>query len=88
MLLVQVSAIDLGDLGLSGRVGMTHEFSNQLKVLSTLGYGNFQGIFWNAAAEYRMGKTSLFISTQSLHALALPELATNYGATFGIATIL
>jgi hypothetical protein len=88
MLLVQASVIDLGSLGVTGRAGITHEFSNKLKVLTTLGYGSFQGIVWNAAAEYRMGKTSIFLSTQSLHALAVPELATNYGASFGISTQL
>ena len=86
MLVVQASAIDLGDLGVTGKAGITHEFSNSLKVLTTIGYGNFQGIVWNAAAEYRTGKTSVFINTQSLHALAVPELATNYGVSLGIAT--
>jgi hypothetical protein len=84
MLLVQINAIDLGDLGVTGRAGVSHEFSNKLKMLTTLGYGTFQGIVWNAAAEYRMGKTSLFLNTQSLHALVIPELATNYGVSFGI----
>jgi hypothetical protein len=85
MLLIEASAIDLGDLGVTGRAGITHEFSNKLKVLTALGYGNFQGIVWNAAAEYRVGKASFYLSTQSLHALVMPELATNYGASFGVA---
>jgi hypothetical protein len=86
ILLIQASAIDLGDLGVTATAGITHEFSHKLKARTTLGYGNFQGIVWNMAAEYRMGKTSIFVSTQSLHALALPELATNYGASLGVST--
>ena len=83
-LLVQLSTVDLGDLGVTGLVGVTHEFNNNLKALSSLGYGTFQGLIWNLAGEYRFHNMSVYLGAQSLHALVVPELATNYGVSLGL----
>ena len=85
-LIVGLEAIDLGRFGVSGWFGLDHEFSDKFRLLSTLGYGNFSGVVWSEAAEYRFNRVSLYTRLQSLHSLIIPENTTNYGASIGISS--
>lgn len=84
-LITTVQSIDLGKYGITGVIGVNHEFSNRFKLHSSLGYGNFTGIIWRESAEYRFKKYNVFASIQGLHSLVVPRIATNYGATLGFA---
>ncbi|PCJ65921.1 MAG: hypothetical protein COA58_07520 [Bacteroidetes bacterium] len=81
-----VKAIDLGLYGITGTIGVKHDFGKRLRVLSTLGYGTFTGILWQESAEYR-AKNGLhvYVSVAGIDAIAIPKLSTNYGLRFGLA---
>lgn len=85
-LVTSLQTVDLGKYGITGTVGLDHEFSDRFRLYSSIGYGNFSGIVWRESAEYRFKKINVFAGVQSLHALVAPKLATNYGATIGIST--
>lgn len=86
ILITSLQTVDLGKYGIIGTVGLDHEFSDRFRLYSSIGYGNFSGIVWRESAEYRFKKINVFAGVQSLHAVVVPKLATNYGATIGIST--
>jgi hypothetical protein len=85
-LVTSLQSIDLGKYGITGTVGFGHAFSDRFKLCSSLGYGNYSGILWREAAEYRFEKLNVCASVQGLHAVFVPKTATNYGVFLGVTT--
>ncbi len=82
-LVVSLQAVDLGRYGITGTAGIDHEFTDRFRLYSSLGYGNFAGIIWGEAAEYRFKKFNVYARVQGLQALVIPKASTNYALSFG-----
>ena len=85
-LVTSLQSVDIGKYGITGTVGLGHEFTNRFKLYSSLGYGNYSGILWQEAVEYRFKRLNVYASVQGLHAIFVPKIATNYGVSLGITT--
>jgi len=83
-LIATIQSVDLGKYGVTGTVGLSHKFNERFMLNSTLGYGNYAGIVWRESAEYRLKNFSIYGAVQGLHALLLPQSATNYGIALGV----
>ena len=85
---VSLSTIGIGAFGVSGNVGLHYTFGPNFVLFSSLGYGNFTGLQWREAAEYRSGRNSFYLSVVGLQSLAVSKLTNSYGASIGYAFIL
>lgn len=85
VLSVGVQTVNFGSLGVMGTVGLDHTFSDRFRLRSTLGYGNFSGVLWTEAAEYRLGNYNVFAGITGLHLALAPKMAGSYGVSIGAA---
>lgn len=85
---VSLSIIGVGTFGISGNAGLHYTFAPNFVLFSSLGYGNFTGLQWREAAEYRTGRNSFYLSIVGLQSLAISTLTTSYGASIGYAFTL
>jgi len=85
---VSLSTIGIGEFGISGNAGLHYTFGPNFVLFSSLGYGNFTGLQWREAAEYRTGRNSFYLSVVGLQSLAISKSTTSYGASVGYAFTL
>ena len=85
-LVTSIQMVDMGKYGVTGTLGLNHDFNTKFRLYSSVGYGNFSGIIWNEAAEYRMKRLNIYARVQGLQALIASRAFTNYGVSFGIST--
>lgn len=76
-------AIDLGRYGWQAKAGIAYDFSTKFRLRSELGYGNFSGVVWDEAAEYRLKRSSVFLTIINLQSLIIPLETTTYGIQVG-----
>lgn len=85
---VAISTIGLGTFGISAKVGVHYIFTPNFVLFSALGYGNFTGLQWREAVEYKRGRSSIYASVIGLQFVAISKLTNSYGASLGYAYTL
>ena len=85
-LALRVESISIGNLAVYGEVRYGHQFSKNLKLVSSLGFGNFTGLLWSEDLEFKAKeKYSLFISLRNMNSLLMAEKVKSYGFALGAA---
>jgi hypothetical protein len=77
-------ALSLGKYGVTAQVAYYRRFGSSLKTKTVFGYGNFIGLTWSEAIEYRREKYSFFLEINNLQAAAIPSKTRNYGLSVGL----
>lgn len=83
-IILSLQAVSLGRYGYSANTGLIHSFSNRLKMVSSVGYGNFTGFLWREAVEYKLKSYRLYASVNSIQATIIPAQTQNYGVGLGV----
>jgi hypothetical protein len=68
----------------TAQVAYYRRFGSSLKTKTVFGYGNFIGLTWSEAIEYRREKYSFFLEINNLQAAAIPSKTRNYGLSVGL----
>lgn len=70
-------------------VGVNHDytFSNKLRLRSGINFGDFIGLQWNQAVEWKIKKTNVYLTGIGLNALVVPLQSHSYGFTAGISKL-
>lgn len=85
-LLLDFIAIDFGNFGINGSLALDHRLSENLKVLSALGYGNFTGLTWREAIEISTTKgLNYYLTFMGLQSAFAPLQTHNYSLGIGLA---
>jgi hypothetical protein len=85
VLITEFYAIDLSAYGIGASLGVKRKVSDKLLLFSSLGYGDFTGITWKFASEFKITQSwDIYLNIQGLNALAIPEDSKNYGVSLGV----
>lgn len=77
--------VEWGDFGINAFATYQHNFGSNLRLASTLGYGNFNGLIWNEAAEFKSkGGYHIMMKLFGLHSVIAPRNSYNFGLSAGI----
>ena len=85
-LIVQLSTVQLGRYGYHSRVSHNYKFGPNLKLQTTIAFGNYASLQWNEAVDYRASeKISLYAKAIGINSMFVPNRSHSYGVVIGFA---
>lgn len=83
---IELYALGLGKFGVGGSLALNQTISKNIKLISALGFGDFTGITYREAIEFRMPRrVNVYINLVGLQSIFVPLQTTNYCLGVGIA---
>ena len=84
-IIIGAETIEWGDFGVNAYASYYHNFGSKFRLASTVGYGNFNGIIWNEALEFRSKKGCHFmVQVFGIHSILAPMNTYNFGLSAGV----